>query len=150
MANLDGFDANQVEPDKGFGLMPKGDYNAVITDSELKNTTAGTGQYLALTFQILDGQFQNRKLWENLNIKNPNPDTVRIAKGQLSAICRATGVMTPKDSSELHNKPLKISVGIGKDQNGQKNRIVGYKPRNAGPAAPAPTPGAVGGQAAPW
>ena len=35
-------------------------------------------------------------------------DLVKIARGELSAICRAVGVMQPRDSVELHNVPLEI------------------------------------------
>ena len=58
MANLNGFDANQVEPSNDFEPIPGGKYLAVITDSEQKPNKAGTGSYLNLTFQIIDGQFQ--------------------------------------------------------------------------------------------
>lgn len=40
--------------------------------------------------------------------------TVKIARGELSAVCRAVGVMAPKDSVELHNIPLEINVGLKK------------------------------------
>ena len=55
MANLSGFDANQVEPNTSFDPVPAGKYQAVITDTEMKPTKAGTGQYLELTFQIQGG-----------------------------------------------------------------------------------------------
>jgi len=44
MANLNGFDANQVEPAAKFDPIPAGKYLAVITESEQKPTKAGTGQ----------------------------------------------------------------------------------------------------------
>jgi hypothetical protein len=135
MADLAGFNANEVPPNEGFGLIPRGDYDAVIIDSEKKLTKNGKGHYLALTFQICSGEYQNRRLFENLNLWNESTEAVQIAKGNLSAICRAVGVPTPGDSSELHNKPLKISVAIKKEDE-ERNRIVGFKPRNAGPAAP--------------
>lgn len=136
MADLNGFDANAVEPNAGFGLMPRGEYDAVIVSSERKATKAGDGHYLSFEFQVLSGEYQNRKLWANLNLWNKNDKAVQIAKGDLSAICRAIGVPTPKDSSELHNKPLKLSVAIKKNNqtDEDENRIVGYKSRNAGPA----------------
>lgn len=136
MVALAGFDANTVEPNKGFGLIDKGDYDAIITDSEKKDTQAGDGSYISLTFQICQaGDYQNRKLWLNLNLWNKNDEAVQIAKGQLSAICRAVGVMTPNDTSDLHNKPMKISVGQKKNKSsGQlENNINGFKPRQAGP-----------------
>ncbi len=105
-----GFDANQVEPTNDFEPIPAGKYVAVITESEMKPTKAGTGSYLQLTFQILEGEHKNRLLWTRLNLDNPNATAVQIARSELSAICRAVGVMTPSDSVELHNLPLVIHV----------------------------------------
>jgi len=135
MASLDGFDANTVEPSKSFGLIPKSDYDAMIVESEKKTTNAGDGEYIKLTFQICSGEFINRKLWLNLNLWNKNAEAQTIAKGQLSAICRAVGIMTPKDTTELHNKPMKISIGTRKNkQSGDlENNINGFKPRQVQP-----------------
>lgn len=134
MANLNGFDANQHEP-TAFDALPAGDYDVVIIASEMKPTKSGTGSYLQLTLQVLGGQYQNRKLFDRLNLDNPNATAVTIAKGTLSAICRAVGVLTPKDSAELHNKPLKATVRVTKDGEGNpSNEIKGYKSRHVGAA----------------
>ncbi len=139
MADLN-FDASTVEPNKGFGLIPAGDYDAVIIASEKKETNAGTGHYLSLTFQILSGEFQNRRLWANLNLWNPSDKAQQIARGDLSAICRAVNVLTVKDSTELHNRPLKISIVVRKNKQNDENenRIAAYKPRHAAPQPVAP------------
>lgn len=137
-----GFDANQVEPNS-FDLIPAGEYDAVITKSEVKPTSRG-GRLLKLQLQILNGTYQNRVLFDQLNLWNDNPQAVQIAKGTMSAICRAVNVLTPRDSSELHDKPLRVSVGIQKgkgEYEGQdQNRIKAYKPRQAGPAVAAAAP----------
>jgi hypothetical protein len=110
MADLSGFDANQVEPSNDLDPVPAGKYLAVITESEMAPNKAGTGHYLKLTFQIIEGAFKNRLLWTRLNLDNPNATAVQIARGELSAICRAVGVLAPSDSVELHNLPLVIHV----------------------------------------
>jgi hypothetical protein len=157
MANLAGFNAAEVEPNAGFEIIPPGDYEACIVSSDMKSTKDGTGKYLNLEIQILGGQYQNRKLFEKLNLENKNPTAVTIAKGTLSAICRAVGVLTPNDSSDLHNKAFRISVGTRKrEDNGElENRIKSFKPRNAS-APVAAMVAAVGGEvvgtqtAKPW
>ena len=138
--NLAGFDANQHEPNQ-FDVLPAGDYDVCIVASEMKPTKAGTGKYLELKLQVLGGQYQNRFLWDRLNIDNPNATAVTIAKGTLSAICRAVGVLTPRDSAELHNRPLKAVVRVGKDgSNNPSNEIKGYKSRHVGAATTAEPP----------
>ena len=144
MADLGGFDARTVEPNAGFDLIPAGEYEACIVASQMKPTKDGNGQFLELELQILNGQFQNRKLWDRLNLANPSAKAVEIARGTLSAICRALGVLTPKDSSELHNKPLRVKVTVRKSEEyGDANEVKAYKPRNGGAASGgAPWPGA--------
>ena len=58
MATLSGFDASQVEPTDEFEAIPAGKYPAVITDSEFKETKAGTGTYLQFAFEIIDGDYK--------------------------------------------------------------------------------------------
>lgn len=156
MASLAGFDANHVEPNVGFDTIPAGDYDAVIVSSAMEATKDKKGQFLKLELQILSGQFQNRKLFDRLNIVNANATAVKIAKGTLSAICRAVNVLTPQDSSELHNKPLTISVRVkrGEGKYEDSNEIKAYKPRasTAIPQQVSPTSpsGPVPDTASPW
>ncbi len=64
MADLNGFDANQVEPRGDFEPIPEGKYLAVITDSEMKPTKARNGHFLELTFQIQEGEQNSNALWD--------------------------------------------------------------------------------------
>ena len=138
MAPLE-FDATKVDPSKPLEPLPAGRYLGAMTESEMKATQKGDGAYLACAFQVLDGEHKGRKLFDNLNLKNPSATAVEIARGKLSAICHAVGVMQPKDSTELHNKPLVLVVGHEKrSDNGElKNVIKGYEARGQG-AAPGP------------
>ena len=133
MANLGNFNAHTVEPNAEFEPIPAGKYLAVITGSELKPTKNGSGHYLELTFQVIEGPYKNRLLWSRLNLDNPNELTVQIAKGELSAICRAVGVMQPKDSIELHSLPLVVTVKLKpRGDNGElTNEIKGYAKKEA-------------------
>lgn len=128
MANLSGFNAHNVQPSSSFEPLPAGKYIASIVASEEKATKRGDGSFIEFKFQILDGQFKGRTLWSRLNISNPNPQAVAIAQGELSAICRAVGVMTPNDSVELHDRPLELNVVCKKDPtSGEiRNEIKGY------------------------
>lgn len=144
MADLRGFDANTVEPNGDFEPIPAGKYLAVITESELKPTKAGTGHYLQLTFQVIEGPYQNRLLWARLNIDNANAQARKIAQGELSAICRAVGVLAPNDSVELHNLPLVIHVRCKKrtDTGEIVNEVKGYSKKDSPPPPAAATPAA--------
>lgn len=137
-----GFDARTTEPRAAFDALPAGDYDVVIVNSEKKATKAGDGAYIELTLQVCNGQFQNRKLFDRLNLWNANEKTVAIARGTLSAICRALGVMSPNDTAELHNRPgLRCKVAVGKDDKGNpKNEVKGYTDRHAKASQPMAQP----------
>lgn len=112
MMDLSGFDANNVEPSAPREPLKAGWYKAVITESLEKPTKAQTGSYLQLTFEVIEGDSAGRKVFTRLNLNNPNQQAVEIAQRELSSICRATGVMTPRTSQDLHDKPLMVKVKV--------------------------------------
>lgn len=152
MADLSGFDANQVDPTSDFEPIPAGTYLAVLTHSEMKLTKSGTGSYLQLSFQIIEGPYRNRLLWARLNLDNPNETARKIAQGELSAICRAVGVLTPRDSVELHNLPLVIHVKCKKraDTGEITNEIKGYSKKESPQPAATASPSATNNSTPPW
>jgi hypothetical protein len=114
----------------GFDPIPAGRYNVVITDSDLCDTKAGDGQYIKLTFKVLEGDFSGRLIWSNLNINNPNEKAVEIAQRELAAICAAVGLPAiEEDTAELHGIPLSGMVKIKPEQGGYpaSNTISGFK-----------------------
>jgi hypothetical protein len=124
------FDANSVQPMGDFSILPVGEYLAIISASEIKPTKSGNGMYLQLVFDVMDGEYKGRKIFDRLNIQNQNVTAQQIAQSALSSICRAVGILTPKDSEELHNRPLKIKVGIrpASGEFVESNIIKGYLP----------------------
>lgn len=151
MATLN-FNSNEVEPSVGIDPIPAGKYLAVIVDSEMKPTRNGAGQYLELTFEVIEGEYKNRKVWARLNLENPNSQTVQIARADLSAICRAVNVAQPRDSVELHNLPLVITVRCKKNlESGEiSNDIKGYAARESIAKASTPPPQSGSNAAPPW
>jgi hypothetical protein len=150
MANLSGFDANQIDPSTPFDPIPAGKYLAVITASEQKANKAGTGSFLNLTFQVIEGEFKNRLLWTRLNLENPNPQAVQIARAELSAICRAVGVLAPNDSVELHDLPLMVHVKCKNrvDTGEITNEIKGFSKKEL--PAPSAPPSSPANSTPPW
>lgn len=149
MATLNGFNADDYTDE--FTPIPSGRYTAMIVKSEMKDTKNGKGQYLKLEIDIVDGQFKGRKIFENLNIVNDNETAVKIAKSTLANICRAVGVLHPKDSSELHNKPMSVRVVVEPEKDGMpaQNRIKSFDAPGTTPIMKAPAaPVVPGGK--PW
>ena len=152
MASLQ-FDATAIEPATSFDVLPKGEYLAAAVSSEMKSTKAMTGKYLQLSFEILEGKFKGRRIFERLNLQNPNKDAEEIAQRTLSALCHALGILQINESEQLHDIPVLISVTIedGKGDYGPSNRITGYASASNGvtPAQPPASPSKAGA-AAPW
>lgn len=150
------FDATTIEPNKPLDVLPNGDYVVVIADSKWVATKKGDGQFLELTLDIVqDGPVKGRKLWDRLNLSNPNPQAVEIAQKTLSAICHATDVLQVKDSAQLHGRPLLAKVTVSQGPNGPTNEVKGYKRIDTGGSigaiVPTPAPTAAAGPAvAPW
>ena len=121
-------DIGQDSGKDGFSVIPAGKYVAMITDSELKTTRDGTGKYLQLTFQITEGQYTRRLIWDRLNLMNKNEQAVEIAKRDLAKICRALSLDAIQDSEELHGKPMKIDIKIrpASGNYGESNEVSGY------------------------
>jgi hypothetical protein len=138
--NLSDFDATTHEPLNHFDPVPAGTYRAMAIASENKPTRAGTGHYLEIMWEIIEGEYQGRRLWSRLNLDHPNEETVKFALRELSSICRALGVLRPRDSTELHNKPLLLRVAVKprKDNGELANFIKGYESvQGNGAGAPA-------------
>lgn len=141
MADLSGFNAEEIEVSTSYDAIPPGWYPAVITESEMRETRAGTGQYLALTLELVDCAYAGRRVWTNLNLRNPNAKAVEIAQRDLASICRAIGIMQPRDSEDLHFRKFEVKLAIQKD-NADRNECKGYRavevaaPAASKPAAP--------------
>ncbi len=137
MAQFDtAFDASSVDPATAYEVLPAGRYQVQIVDSDLRVTKDGTGQYLWLMMDILDGEYHGRKVFDQLNLINRSAQTVEIAQRTLSAICHATGKMQVSDSEELHLIAMTITVTVEPPKNGygERNRIRYLTPEAAAKA----------------
>jgi hypothetical protein len=109
MAQLENdFDPTKNEAPR-FAPIPADDYPMIATESTIKSNKANTGTYIKMKFQVLSGPFQNRTLFKNFNWTTTRTDedgkkAVQIGKGQFSELCRAVGVLQPRDTAEVHNK----------------------------------------------
>ena len=144
------FNVSDVTPAQEYKPLPEGKYEAVIADSDIKQCRSGNGCYIQLEFEVVSGEYKGRRLWGRYNIENTNREAVEIGRSQFAAVCQAVNVPNPRDTSELHNLSLILSVKCKrrKDSDELENSISGYKPKMSAvqTTATAPTQTA----AAPW
>jgi len=136
MANLSHIDMSDAqELGAGFRIVPPGEYQIYIENSEFKPTKdnkAGknNAEFLELTAVVADGEYEGAKIPIRLNLINPSQTTVDIAKSHLRALCEAiVGQPFVNDSPQLHNRPffaLIDNVPMNKDDPNSKrsNEVV--------------------------
>lgn len=133
------------------GPLPAGQYEVIITRSDIKTTQRGDGEYIELEMQVTEGQHAGRRHWERLNVNNPNKQAEDIARAALGQLCVATGVNDMTDTEQLHDIPFVVSFEIDR-KDPTRNRIMSYSAASSAqpkaPAAPA-RPAAPAG-ARPW
>jgi hypothetical protein len=141
------FDANELPQGTGgnFEPLPEGNYNASITQAELKNTNDGGGQYIKLRLDITGPSHQGRVIFSNLNIKNASAKAEEIGRQQLGDIMRAVGLAKVTDTDQLIGGNVNIKLTIRAARTDEKtgktyeasNEVKGYRAINGG-AAPTP------------
>lgn len=142
MALLD-FDATaeaSTALDGSYTPLPSGEYPVHIVGSDMRATKNNTGHYLELTLEVLAGEYTGRRLYDRLNIDNPNQQAVAIARRVLAQICHAVGVLQLKDTEQLHHRPMVAIVQVepGRNGYGPRNVVRGYKRAQQQTAPPAP------------
>lgn len=147
MGNLN-FDSTQYEASSPMEAVPSDWYPCLIASTEIKETKKGDGgRYLMFTFDIAEGPYKNRKLFDRLNLWNRNQQAVDIANKSMTAICQAVGLIQPRNHEEFRGKRLMVkAVKTNDPQYGEGNEIKGYKaiesqepsysPAQAAPATP--------------
>src|SRR5205823_2524362 len=94
---------------------------------------------------------QGRQLWARLNLENPNAQAVQIARAELSAVCRAVGVLAPNDSVDLHDLPLVIHVKCRKrEDTGELANVIKAYSKKEAPAPPATNAPPQADSSPPW
>lgn len=143
----EGFDASGIDPQQSFQPLPVGKYKVIVTASDVRDTKTGSGQYVWLEMTVIDGEFEGRKIFDQINFRNQSQQAQDIGQRQLSGLCHAVGKLRVADTSEYHEIPFYADLKIQDDPKyGAKNRVAAYVPLNAdtapvsfkpGPAAPA-------------
>jgi hypothetical protein len=104
MASLNG----QYDPDAGvpgtFETFAPGPQMLELTESDIVPTTAGTGKLLKYKIRITYGELEDRLIFGQMNLQNPNPVATKIGQEEFRALREVTGVLEPEDTQDLHFK----------------------------------------------
>jgi len=131
-----------AEQESSFEVLPAGEYIAVISGSDYKPNKKSTGMLLSLEYTVIDGEQKGAKVFERLSVEHENAQTAQIAQRALNSIMLAVGLKEIKDSTQLHDRPLRLDVAAKDDaQYGKQNKIKKHMPMDGVVDAPAPAPG---------
>ena len=77
-------DINDIPADekRDFDPIPAGWYTAAIAGADIKETKAGTGNYIAVRFDVTGPEYQGRVVWKNINTSKPNTKAEQIGRHQ--------------------------------------------------------------------
>src|SRR5262249_20830120 len=169
------FDPSQYEGTADLVPIPPGWQPAQIVEAsreEAQNNSSST--YVLAVFEITEGKYKGRKIFQNVTLTNQNQQAVEIGQRLLTDICNALKIGPLKNLEVLQYKPMKVRVGIKRDVNGvhpDRNQITQPRqydcvPKRGGspasvtaPAAPSAgsrspassaAPAATPGGSAPW
>jgi hypothetical protein len=123
---LTGFNIEDYEDvNQDFEPLPAGEYRAIVADCEEKESRAGNIG-LNLKIQIIEGQYENRLIFQWLNINHPKSNVQKIAEAELASIFRALNIQHPTDTAELLDQPLVVKLKVTKPENGYDagNKVV--------------------------
>lgn len=108
MSNDYGFNSTDEVQYDTPGL-PVGTHKVMITKEERQPTKDGNAEFLAVTYQAVEGEFKGKTQIQRYNLWNPNERTVSIARQELKKIADATGRPVSADSP-LKGRVLNIEI----------------------------------------
>ena len=141
-----------VAEDRDFAPIPAGWYTAAIASAEVRTTKAGTGNYIAVRFDVTGPEHQGRVVWTNLNTRNPSAKAEEIGRQQLGDIMRAIGLTKLEDTDQMLGGSLSIKVTVKDDPvYGPGNEVRAFKSiEGSTPPAVAVTKPNAATSAPPW
>jgi hypothetical protein len=149
------FDPSTHEGTRDLDPILPGWHLAQMIENSVENARNGNGSYLLAVFEILEGEYRGRKIYQNITIQNVSQQAVEIGQRLLKDIYDSVRVTGPtRDIQVMLFKPIKVRVGIKRDKDGvypDRNCVTQVKPPDHQPkrarnisaatgAAPAPAP----------
>ncbi len=130
----------ETQEGNSWELLPADEYVAQVVEASIQPPKSGDGCYLALTWKIVEGEFQDRQLWQRITFVHSSEQAQTIGRKTLKDLCVALDVNEQVgDAGVFLFKPARIRVGIEKDKQGlypDKNRISRVLPLEPKPAEP--------------
>ena len=114
--------------DGDFSPIPDGWYAVKIAGAEIKQTKAGTGNYVSVQFTVTGPTHANRRIFNIYNIQNPNAAAEKIGLAELGRLAGACGIEKLDDTDQLVGMHCEVKVATQKSiEYGDKNVVKGAR-----------------------
>jgi hypothetical protein len=138
------FDPSAHEGTRDLECIPSGWYRVQMIENEVRDALNGNGTYLLAIFEILEGEYRGRKIYQNVTLRNQNQQAVEIGQRLLTDIYTAVGITVPtKDIRVMLFKPAMARLGIKRDKDGvypDRNCVTSVRPPDYQPKRGRNTP----------
>src|SRR5438046_9826196 len=107
------FDVDSEEGLPEISLLPAGKYPAEIEDAQVGPTKNGNGQAVNLKWRIVDGEYENRVVFQSILITHTSEEAQRIGRGMFKDVCFScglTGKSTDRDELKVEERQNKDGV----------------------------------------
>ena len=104
-----------VKTKREFEPIPDAEYNAEIF--EVQDRHFNGIDYMSITFKIMGGDFDSRRIWKNIYPEGKTPESTMKIKRMLKAMLYGLGAEGIKSSQELAKKVVGMQVVIRVSQN---------------------------------
>lgn len=121
--------SNKIDPNAeapgDFEVFAAGTYPLELTETDIKATKAGTGELLTYKIRITGGELEDRLIFGQLNITNPNEIAQKIGQSEFLAMRTVVGVLEPEDTDELHFREFQgvVKITPAKGEYKAKNEV---------------------------
>lgn len=125
-----GFDVNSVEPARSFEPLPPAWYNVMVAAAEMKPLESGKGTALTIQYKVFGGPFNERVLFENLNVVHESEKAQEISRRSVRSIQDSLGkpINGPID---MLNGYLCVKAGLSSpDKNASEAEKAAFEARN--------------------
>jgi hypothetical protein len=101
-----------AENDSKYEPIPAGSILRVMINTiDDKENTSGTGKNLKPEFEVIEGPYAGRKIWENYSYENPSLKAMEIAWRQIRALAVAVfGDDAPRALEQFNGRVLKVKT----------------------------------------
>ena len=106
-------------------MLPVGEYVAQIVEASIQQPNSGDGYYLALTWKIIEGDYEGRQVWQRITYLHSSEQAQTIGRKTLKDLCVAT--RRCRAGRRRRGLPVQAGAHSARHRAGQARRLPGQE-----------------------